>query len=160
MTHLKKKKKKRNSCWSIQMLNIAPLPTQSISLPDCRTRFSSCASIVRFYLKNKNKDCYVFCFFCFCFCFCFSFLDALHVLPGSKCIGANRITVHVNDTRAPEGLWTWPEEGGCAMPAAVRAMSRPHVMVCPLVSYYTKSGSVGKLTQKKNIVLYDEKCPY
>jgi hypothetical protein len=26
------------------------------------------------------------------------------------------------------------------MPAAVRAMSRPHVTVCPLVSYYTKSG--------------------
>lgn len=55
------------------------------------------------------------------------------------------------------------------MPVAVRAMSRPHVTVCPLVSYYTQSGyfflfvpPVGKLTQKKkkNIVLYDEKCPY
>ena len=79
---------KRNSCWSIQMLNIAPLPTQSISLPDCRTRFSSSsASIVRFYFKNTRKkkkkkkriirekhkrvaerhytDCYVFLFFPF-----------------------------------------------------------------------------------------------
>ena len=38
------------------------------------------------------------------FCFVlFFFLDALHVLPGSKSIGLNRITVQVNDTRAPEG---------------------------------------------------------